>query len=195
MIGRERGFTLIEVLVVLVVAGLLIVMLHQAALTEGQASRVWGWMVTPRRDYQDVEDTLRRTIERMDPGVWPDIALVRGTRLAVAFSTELPDPDTGGPMSADVRLGVENGALVLLWTPRGHGIPFGTPPPPGRIVLLGHVARIALSYASREAEAVWSEKWSARSLPGLIRIQIVAKEGEAPWPPIIVRPRREQVAQ
>jgi prepilin-type N-terminal cleavage/methylation domain-containing protein len=202
---RAAGFTLIEILAVLAVAGLVITILGQALMVGGRASRVWHGAVDPPEDIAAVELALRHMVERMDPGVWPEPPQIRGGAATIAFSTELPDPSSHGLIAADVRLEASDGALVLLWTPRGHGVPFGTPPPPHLVALLGHVARLELAYAPRGAGPgwhgpgwhgpVWRDRWTEEALPGLVRIRLIPSKAGVAWPPIIARTTREQAEQ
>ena len=189
------GFTLIEILAVLAVASLVITILGQALMVGGRASSVWHRAVDPPEDIAAAELTLRHMVERMDPGVWPEPPQIRGSATTIAFSTELPDPSTGGVIAADVRLEASRDALVLLWTPRGHGVPFGPPPPPHLVSLLGHVARLELAYAPRGAGPVWRDRWTEEALPGLVRIRLIPSKAGAAWPPIIARTTREQAEQ
>jgi prepilin-type N-terminal cleavage/methylation domain-containing protein len=192
---RSAGFTLLEILIGLAVAGLVLSMLGQAMQVVGQASRLWHGAVEPRESFEAVELAVRHMIERMDPGVWPEPAQIRGSASAVAFTTELPDPSTGGLMAADVRLEAEGGTLFLLWTPRGHGVPFGPPPTPIRVPLLDHVARLDLAYAPRGAGTAWRDRWTEEGLPGLLRLRIVPAAGGTAWPPIVAHTLREQPEQ
>lgn len=191
MTGRPGGFTLLEVVVALALLGLLLVMLGQAVLVGSRATAVHRRIVQAQLDITPVERALRHMIERMDPGVYPQPPVVRGSANAVSFTTELPDASTGGTMVADVRLEAEGGRLLLWWTPHGRGLPFAALPAPQRTVLLDQVARLDLDYAPKGAGAAWQGDWSAPALPGLVRVRLVPGPGGRSWPPIVVRPLRE----
>jgi general secretion pathway protein J len=192
---RYAGFTLIEVLVVLSVVGLVLAMLAQGLRVGVRGADSYHRSVRTQSDMEPVERALRHIIERMDAGMYPEPPVVRGSARALAFTTELPDPATGGSLTADVRLEAEGGRLVLWWTPHTRGIPFGAPPPPGREVLLDRVAGLDISYAAKGEGAAWHSEWARAALPGLVRMQVALPEGERPWPPIIVHPPREQAEE
>lgn len=191
MTGRCDGFTLLEVVVSLALLGLLLVMLGQGLQAGTRASGIHHRIVQAQLEIVPVERALRRMIERMDPGVYPEPPAVRGTASALAFTTELPDAATGGTMVADVRLEAAGGLLLLWWTPHGRGVPFAAPPAPQRTVLLEQVARLELDYAPNGAGAAWQSGWNLPALPGLVRLRLVAAQANRSWPPILVRPLRE----
>lgn len=192
---RCTGFTLIEVLVVLAVAGLILAMLAQGLRVGVRGTDVYRRAVQTQSDMVPVERALRHMIERIDPGIYPEPPLVRGTAQAVVFTTELPDPVTGGTLTADVRLAAEDGRLVLWWTRHTNGVPFGQPPAPQRVVLLEGVVRLEISYAARWAGTAWLADWMQPAMPGLIRLRVERGGGGRAWPPIIARPQREQAEE
>jgi prepilin-type N-terminal cleavage/methylation domain-containing protein len=192
---RVSGFTLIEVVIVLAVTGLILAMLSQGVRIGLRGTDSYRRVTGLPAEMEPVERALRRMIERMDPGMYPEPPVVRGSDRAIAFTTELPDPATGGSMTADVRLEVDGGRLVLWWTRHARGIPFGAPPPPGREVLLDRVVRLEVSYAERWVRPAWLAGWSKPAMPGLVRLRLVLPDGRGAWPPIIVRPQREQAEE
>lgn len=194
MTARKAGFTLIEVLAVLAVLGVLLAVLNQGMRFGLQAFGGFQRGSEPQADMEAVERTLRHMIERMDPGRYPEPPALRGTASDFLFTTELPDPDSGGVMTGDVRLEASGGHLLLFWTPHTHGMQFGAPPPVRRTALLDHVSGLEISYAAKGA-AAWRAVWAEPALPGLVRLRIVRDDGIPPWPPIIARPPREQAEE
>jgi hypothetical protein len=187
----SAGFTLLEALLAVLLLGLVLLLLDQGVQGGVRAVATLARGRPPQFDLSPVEQSLRRMIERMDPGRFPEPPQIRGGPEALAFTTELPDAATGALAIADIRLQAEAGALVLWWTPHGQGIPLGAPPAPRRLVLLERVARLELAYAPRAASAAWQTVWAEPRLPALIRLRLVPPEGTRAWPPIIVRPLRE----
>ena len=194
MSERSFGFTLIEVLFATAIAGLVLTILAESLRFGMAGTDSYRRNVKLQTDMVPIERALRGMIERMSPGRYPDPPLMQGAAHAVVFATELPDPATGGSLTADVRLDVENRSLVLSWTPHARGIPFVAPPPPVRTVLLDQVARLDISYAAKGADTAWLSDWTAPALPGLVRLRIVPATGDA-WPAIVVRPQREQAEE
>ena len=195
MSRRSSGFTLIELLIVLAVVGMVLVLLNQGLRIGLRGTDTFHRAVRAQTDMEPVERALRHMVERMDPGMYPEQPEVRGTANAVAFTTELPNPDTGGTLTADVRLEAAAGSLILWWTPHARGVPFVAPPPPRRKVLLEGVARLDISYTPKWAGTAWVSSWNQPALPGLVRLRVVAMPGEQAWPPIVVRPLREQAEE
>ena len=186
---RPAGFTLLEVLTALAVLGLILMLLNQAMRTGWRALDIWHNGTQAQADFEPVEQALRHLIERMDPGLFPEPPLVRGTATSFVFTTELPDSGTGGRIAADTRLGWEDGSLVLWWTPHGRGVPFLSPSPPQRLVLLEQVSGLELAYRARGPGRAWQNRWAEETLPGLVRLQIPAR------PPIVARPGRERAEE
>jgi prepilin-type N-terminal cleavage/methylation domain-containing protein len=195
MSRRSSGFTLIEILVVVAIMGLILVMITQGVHVGLRGADSFYRAVQMQSDMEPVERALRQMIERMDPGMYPDPPQVRGSASAIVFTTELPDPTTGGTLTADVRLQADDGRMVLWWTPHTGGIPFNAPPPPRREILLDGVARLDISYAAKGAGAIWLSSWSRPAVPGLVRLRVIPQAGARAWPPIIVDTQREQAEE
>jgi prepilin-type N-terminal cleavage/methylation domain-containing protein len=195
MRSRTAGFTLIEVLTVLAVVGLILAILAQGVRLGIQGVSSYHRTVRTQSDIEPVEHMLRRMIERMDPGTYPESPLVRGNAREIVFTTDLPDPAGNGSMTADVRLEVDDGHLVLWWTPHTGGVPFGAPPPAQREVLLDRVARLDIAYTARQAPETWVSSWDLAALPNLVRLRIVLPPGGETWPSIVARPLREQAEE
>lgn len=195
MTRKDAGFTLLEVLVVIVLTGMVLFVLAQGLRVglRGMASYIRA--VRSHSNMAPVDRALRNMIEHMDPGVYPERAMVHGTDDAFAFITELPNPATSGTLTADVRLEVDNGLLVLWWTPHTRGIPFNGPPAPQQYVLLRDVKGLRVSYAAKDVPRRWISQWDQPFLPGLVRLVLVPEDGAEAWPPIIAQPRREQAEQ
>jgi general secretion pathway protein J len=192
---RSSGVTLVEVLVALTVLGVILVLIAQGLHVGLRGADSFYRAVREPSDMEPVERALRQMIERMDPGMYPEPPLVRGSASAIFFTTELPDPTTGSTLTADVRLEAKDGRLVLWWTPHTRGIPFNGPPPPRREVLLDHVAGLQISYAPKGAGLAWVSSWTQQAMPGLVRLVVVPVPGGEAWPPVIARPQREQAEE
>jgi prepilin-type N-terminal cleavage/methylation domain-containing protein len=185
-LGRS-GFTLIEVLIVLALTALILLLLGEGLRLGLRGTAAFDRGVQAQRDFIPVEQALRRMLERADPGIYPNPPLVVGSAHDFVFSTDLPDPATGSMQRADVRLEATNGHFLMLWTPHGHGVPFGSPATPEREILLDDVARLDIAYAARTAPATWLSAWNFKVLPGLIRLTLFDAQGHEAWPPIVVR--------
>lgn len=187
--GRDpRGFTLVEMLVALALAGVVLLALSGGlALTTRGAERLAA--ATMRiDDARHLDLWLRREIEAALP---PDAggAMRRpfaGTRDALRFLTIAADDgghcETSIALESppDTRAGSQ---LVLLRQPLGGGLP-------ARIVLARGVAGLEIAYWGRAAEdaaARWHADWSdLRVLPAMLRIALRMADGTQ-RPPLLVR--------
>ena len=191
----EAGFTLLEIVVALVVLGILLVTLSRGMQFGIAAFDRQDRMVVTGGRLEAVDRTLRRLITEADPGTSNDGRTLVGAAHALAMRAPLPtaatvDPDQDGEDLANLRLSVENGALVLTAVPYRHVIPTGPPPEPQRTVLLDGIETIDLSYWS---DGAWHTQWQDDGLPALVRVRLVFPEGDPRrWPDIVVAPAREQ---
>lgn len=193
---NERGFTLLEILVALVVMGFLMV-----GLSEGTRFGLRAWAMQNRDierygDLDAVDRTMRRLIARMDPGSATRGATLRGTVSGVAFTSDLPmaAPD-GASSRADMLLTVDAAhRLVLRWIPHLHAIRFGPAPQSQEAELLPGVDRIEFGYWPAGGQH-WQSNWTGRDLPALIRLRIVfAAQDPRSWPDIIAAPLLDRPA-
>ena len=121
--ARQAGFTLLEILVVLVVLGFLML-----GLAEGTRFGLRAWdtetaMTTRRADMDAMERVLRTTIAAADPGDVSEQVPFKGRRHTLSFVGRLP-MSAGGAMvtrQADIALSVDGAQrLVLRWSPHPH---------------------------------------------------------------------------
>jgi prepilin-type N-terminal cleavage/methylation domain-containing protein len=188
---RQRGFTLLEVLVVLVVTGLLLI-----GLTQAMRSGIDVWNRQARSvdaigEMDSVDRVLRNLIEQMDPDARLDKPEVAGTNHWLRFTTELPAATTPLPTRrAEAVLLVDSmHHLLLRWRPKPYAELF-VPAASVDTVLLSGVDHIDISY--RSAADGWLPVWDGRTLPQLVRIHIdLASDKSLRWPDIIAAPMRE----
>ena len=191
---RDDGFTLLEVLVAVLVAGVLFALLGQGMQFGLRTVQVQAAARDREGDIDAVDRTLRRLVQSADPGVYPEPATLHGTAQTVAFTTVLSSRYAGPSQPTDVALSVEGGRLLLRWTPHRHVVPLGPPPPPTTEVLLDGVEGLDLSYWRRDA---WVPEWQNQEmLPELVRIRLrFDPHNGRHWPPILVAPLREPVEE
>ena len=190
----ERGFTLLEILVALVVLGFLM-----AGLTQGVRFGLRAWdtetkLVNARADLDGVERVLRSVVQEADPGEFNEPAIFKGDAHAVEFRGRMPATVRGLPVrEADLGIGVDTKhRLVLRWLPHPHAERLGPPILPVESVLLENVDHIELTYRRWPAQGGgWVETWAFPTLPLLMTMKIVfPKDDRRHWPTMIFAPMR-----
>lgn len=197
-IARQRGFTLLEVLVTLVVLGLLMVTLSEGVRAGLKAWALEGRMGLQASGLETTDRALRQLIERASPeDTQSNDAGLIGNAHTLSLTTTLPE-GYGAPSTheADVTLVVAAGhRLELLWRPH-YSRWIVPPPPPSAITLADGVQQLDLGYwqpGSGSQQGRWLATWPARTFPPLVRLRIVFPSGDARrWPDIVVAPMRER---
>jgi general secretion pathway protein J len=194
MASRPNGFTLLELLVVVVVFGLLLV-----TLTQGFHFGLLAWRTEARAantdaDLSEVDLTLRHLVEAMDPGRQEAAQpTMLGGHNEMTFVTELPA--AGGtlpPRPAEVTLLVDaQHRLILRWRPYLHADYLRPPPPPVDTELLRGVSRMELAFWQRSGG--WTATWQTPELPTMIRIHLQFVDGDPRhWPDLVMAPRLDR---
>jgi general secretion pathway protein J len=194
---NNNGFTLLELLVMLVVLGLLMVTLTQGIRLGLRARAMDARMQAGAEELEATARVVRQLIARAAPGdpSTRDAPFI-GTAHAASFMTTLPAGfDAAATNEADVSLQVGTGhQLELRWRPHYRRW-IATPPPPKAAALLDGVERLDLSFwqpQSGSARGSWLSAWAAPDPPGLVRVHLVFPSGDGRhWPDIVVAPMRE----
>src|SRR6266446_5415666 len=158
---QGSGFTLLEVVVALAIAGLALVGLFRAgsggllavdtaARAEEAVQRAQSHLAAVGRDA--AARTLRRLLSGIAPAPSAGFASVaasnpelKGSTESLAFVGDLPT-GLGITQRADITLELRQGRLVLRWTPHRHELSNAPAPPPIETELIRGVDRIDLSY-------------------------------------------------
>jgi general secretion pathway protein J len=196
--GRQSGFTLLEMLVVMVVLGFLVV-----GLTQGVRAGMALWHAQQRRVGETAElDAAARVLRSLLTGVAAPApggfgagaaagGAIKGDANHLSFVGNLPT-GLGVTRRADISIELRDGRLVLRWTPHPHEIPLGPAPQPTDSELISGVARIEIAFWGTSAvdqPAVWRSQWQGPAVPELIRVRLAFAKGDRRrWPDLIVTP-------
>ncbi|MCP5299162.1 MAG: prepilin-type N-terminal cleavage/methylation domain-containing protein [Chromatiaceae bacterium] len=196
--NRQRGFTLVEMLIALSVAALLITLCYGAIRVSQRSAYAMQEKVVEsevmRIGWQFINDALGRARAVSNPEERDDKTSFEGTATRVAFVADLPGyVGTGGltRVVLDVEQDQGQRRLVLSherFPPESDDAP---PSPVGSATLVDQLAAIEIAYfgkADDDEVAAWRDDWSGQGhLPNLVRIQ-VEPSGQPPWPVLIARP-------
>ncbi len=192
--GSPPGFTLMEILVVLVVLGFIIVGLTQGLRMSVQVSDRERRALDAVGELDATDRALRGLIEQMDPGGHIEMSDIDGTSRTLRFTTQLPQA-AGALLTrrAEVMLLVDQQhRLLLRWTPSPH-VTQSVAVVPVQTVLLGGVDHIEISYKPTAPTAGWETDWQSPIPPLLVRVHIVFGPADSRrWPDIVAEPMRER---
>jgi len=193
--GRNTGFTLLEMLVVLVVLGFLMV-----GLVQGVRAGIALWGAQTHRIGETAElDAATRVLRALLAGIAeppsagsaPAAAQIKGGEDSLAFVGDLPT-GLGTTRRADITLELRQGRLQLRWTWHRHELSNAPAPQPVETELIGGVARLDLAYwgsTSPDRPAGWQTVWDGPGIPELIRVRLRFDPADRRrWPDLIVAP-------
>jgi general secretion pathway protein J len=199
-LGRQSGFTLLELLVALIVLGLLVV-----GLTQGVRAGLTMWGAQTRRIGETGElDAGARALRVLLAGISLPPAGVAGrgatgaTKLegrsdSLAFVGDLPT-GLGTTRRTNITLELVQERLVLRWTPHRHELTTAPAPEPIETELIRGVAHLDFAYwgsPSADQPASWQAQWDGFNIPELIRVRLAFGKGDRRrWPDLIAAPQR-----
>ena len=191
----ERGFTLLEILVALVVLGFVLAGIAGGVQFGQRAADMQARSIAAHADMGAADRLLRRLVAAMDPGTVTESPKLDGGATALGFTTDLGSAAAAlGDGEADVGLGVDAAhRLVLRWTPALHAIRLGPPPVPRTAVVLDGVDRVDFAYwgHGEGGGGSWLTSWHEKDIPPLIRIRLrFVPEAHRVWPDIVAATER-----
>ncbi len=195
-VRSERGFTLLELLVALVVFGFVLAGLVGGLRFGLRAQDTQARLIAAQADFGATDRVLRNLVAEMDPGSAQERPLVTGEGHAFGFVTDLgrAAAGLGQDGNASVALGVDSQhRLVLRWQPVIHAVRLRPGPPVSTEVLLTGVQGVDFAYWThgQGGAGTWSSTWSEQGIPPLVRIRLrFADDSHQSWPDIIANTER-----
>ena len=188
----DRGFTLMEVLVALVVLGILM-----AGLGQGMRLGMAAWtrqaaLVDRTADLDAVDRTIRDLLANATTGAIHGRNDFAGTADAVTFDGVLPLAVSTGGRRAKITLKLDGQHRLMLHWESMLIDPNTGQPASGDAVVVEHVDGIVLSYwqgGGGGSDAGWKDRWNLAAPPALIRLRLIfAKGDQRRWPDMVVAP-------
>ena len=198
--GEQTGFTLLEILVVLIVLGFLLV-----GLTRGVRTGLTLWDAQTRRIGETAElDAEARVLRMILSAIWiPPPRIIDPEAAHAPEAAGQPDRLTfigylptglGTTRRANITLELRDQRFVLRWTPHRHELSTAPAPEPIETELIRGVERLDFAYWGSPAAsqpAGWQTQWDNYNVPELIRIRLsFAKGDRRRWPDLIAAPQR-----
>ncbi len=196
---RWRGFTLVEILVVMALLSMMILAMMSALRTVGQSQDRVDRLLTRADDFRTAVDFMRGALGRLSARKLPGGVDSKGapsyvfaaTTDAVAWVGVMPAGYGGGGRHffrlAREKKGGDGDALVLRFAPwRFDAQAFPDWERTQSQVLVDDVTALHFRYENATvAPTVWEEHWALQdSLPSRIAIDLSTSAG--PWPAIVI---------
>ncbi len=194
---RDRGFTLLEVLIALTLLSLMMVAIVAAMRTLGQTRSALD-AVTGRVDQvRIVSDFLRRNLEGVlpvvrigaaqqqsaPPGQTGDTYFAGNSRELIWVAPLVAGANLGG--AHVMRLAPANGRLVFSWRPYERDYTAFEEAELASRVLVESLSEFSIGYRATPG-GEWLEEWPGQRFnPVAVKVNIRA--GERYWPEIVVR--------
>jgi general secretion pathway protein J len=186
----ERGFTLMEVLVALVVLGILM-----AGLGQGMRFGMTAWtrqaaLVDRTADLDALDRTMRGMLTNATSGAAHGRNDFVGTEDGVTFDGVLPLAVATGGRRAKITLTLDDQHRLMLHWASVLIDPNTNAPAAGDAVVVDHVERVTFAYWQTGGDGPgWRDRWTAVTVPALIRLRLEFAKGDPRhWPDMIVAP-------
>lgn len=181
----ERGFTLLELLVVVTILGLILVALTGGIRFAGRAWETQERMIARQGDLDAVQNVLRQLIASGQA--------FEGHAGALHFVGTLPRALKREGLF-DIVLRTAGDRLVIDWQPHFKGAI-----PPGEAMeteLARNVSALDFAYyfVKGEEPGGWKRESKDKKRPALIQIALQNADGRA-WPPLVVAPMIERTVK
>lgn len=196
MKGIQKGFTLLELLIGMVLLGMILTLLFGGLRLGARSWDSGDKRADDSAQLRAIHGFMRRELSQAFPLRWKNEADTRlafaGASDALKFVAPLPVQVSGGGLYL-LGLGLENGEegqrLIMkraLTNPEAKD--FSSLEQGEKSVLVDHIEKMRISYfgaTTPESEPGWQEKWDdPQRLPLLVRIQVELSDGRG-WPDLV----------
>ena len=193
---RDRGFTLLEILVALVVLGMVLAGIAGGVQFGERAADMQARSIAAHADMGAADRLLRRLIAAMDPGTQSETPQISAGAAAFGFTTDLGSAASAlGEGEADIGLGVDAGhRLVIRWTPALHAFRLAPPAAAanGGAARWRAAGRVRVLGPRRGRGGCLGDPLvTEKDIPPLVRIRLFFEPGtHRTWPDIIAATQR-----
>ncbi len=188
---RQAGFTLVEVVAMLAVAGMVMLSLNQGMQFGVRAWRTRAAIGAWPAQIEPLDRLLRRLIEQSLPAdASAETGPITGDRHRFVVLTRLPSPQGGPPSEFEAVVLVDaGGRLVLRLLPRPN-VRWTVPPAARSMVLAEGLDHMDVSYRQPAPGAgAWVNVWDKPEPPALVRLHLAFRAGDGRrWPDIVAAP-------
>lgn len=197
MTGMQKGFTLLELLIGLVLLGLILTLLFGGLRLGARSWDSGDKRVADSAQLRAIHGFIRRELGQTRPLRWKsgvDAKLAfAGQHDALKFVAPLPAQVSGGGfylLGLELENGDEGQRLMMKRVPVNSAAKdFSSLEQGEKSVLADHIEKMSISYfgaATPQSEPAWQDKWDdPQRLPLLVRIRVESSVG-GDWPELVV---------
>jgi general secretion pathway protein J len=188
---KERGFTLMEMLVVLALMGMIAVILISSLQLGGHTWQRVMRSAAGTEEIAEAQESLRQLLSSLSPGDNRRRLPLISNGTSLEFSGVAPAASSSGMLRYQVSVSAGSKALEIRSSSEQHG-DLGSLENSRAEALLSHVASLAVQFwfKSETGPGRWVDHWESNKLPRLIRIDLAFEANDKRrWPPLYVEPR------
>ena len=195
----NKGFTLLEVLIALVLFSFILIMVYSSLYTTGRTWRASEIQTQDNDDKRFILSFIRKRIEQLTPIIQAETdgnyrVIFRGGDSSVQFVSTLPMQRAGSGLFF-VKFELHQDELVLKYLPLTRDKTMFKEDifiDADEISLLKNIKEVDLDYFGQDDSNIapaWRDDWYIKKrLPDLIRVRIDA-DSRAQWPELVISVR------